>query len=300
MRISCSWLYAINKYGYPPKIRDIFKAFSDIARLGFTYTDLEGVEEVNLQEVVENKHDLKRHVDGLSLKIINFCPILPDIVSLDKSLREKALQLFEKGVEIASFFGCETIQLDSFTPPIKFIGDSPYKDALIYGVVYQTSFDPDFIWSDLWDVLVDSIIRCNEKAKAAGLKLTMEPRVGEIVSNTDALLRLFDFINDDNFGALLETAHQHAQKEILPLSVEKLGSRINYVHVADNDGRTNEHLALGRGNIYWEGVFLALKKHNYNGYVAIDVGGVMDLDGQYLESLGYLKALATNLGISLF
>lgn len=73
----------------------------------------------------------------------------------------------------------------------------------------------------------------------------MEPRVGEIVSNTDALLRLMDAVGDENFGALLDTAHLHAQKEILPLSIEKLSSRIYYVHVSDNNGRVNEHLGLG-------------------------------------------------------
>ena len=36
--------------------------------------------------------------------------------------------------------------------------------------------------------------------------------------------------------------------------------------------KTNEHLALGRGTVDWEGVFLALKKHGFDGYVAVDVG----------------------------
>jgi sugar phosphate isomerase/epimerase len=98
-------------------------------------------------------------------------------------------------------------------------------------------------------------------------------------------------------GAAFDTAHQHAQKEILPLSVEKLRDRIFYLHVADNDGCVNEHLALGRGTIDWEGVFTALKKHKFDGAVAVDVGHVPDLKEQYVESRRYLERLAERLAI---
>jgi D-psicose/D-tagatose/L-ribulose 3-epimerase len=121
--------------------------------------------------------------------------------------------------------------------------------------------------------------------------------VGEIVSNTDGLLRLMDAVDNEIFGAVLDTGHQHAQKEILPLSVEKLGGRIHYLHVSDNDGQTNQHLALGRGTVDWDGIFLALKKHGFSGYVAVDVGRVPDLDAQVRESKAFLEKLAARLGV---
>ena len=134
-------------------------------------------------------------------------------------------------------------------------------------------------------------------AKDAGLKLVMEPRVGENISNTDAMLRLLDAIDDNNFGAVFDTGHQNAQKEILPLSVEKLGGKIFYLHVADNDGCTNKHLKLGNGTIDWDGLFTALKKHRFNGYVAVDVGLVDNLDKAYRESKRFLENLGRRIGI---
>jgi len=156
--------------------------------------------------------------------------------------------------------------------------------------------EPNFCWDDLWSAMVDSFRFCAERAKDAGLKFCLEPRVGELVSNTDAFLRLWEHVGSENFGMVLDTGHQNAQKEILPLSVEKLGKRIFYVHVSDNDGRTNEHLALGKGTIDWEGVFTALRKHSYDGYIAIDIGNVPDIEKAYIESRQFLEQMSAQMG----
>jgi len=297
MKISCCWIYAISKYGYPPSMENIFKALKEMADMGFEYVELEGVREENLKEVYHNRERIKDHCRNLGVKIINFCPIIPDIVSLDEEKRKKAKDLYMLGIELAKYFDCETIQTDSYTPPLEFIGEAPYKESISYGKHYRVKIDQIFNWNRLWDVLVDSFRFASETARSAGLKFCLEPRVGEIISNTDALLRLMDYVKSDNFGAVLDTGHQNAQKEILPLSVEKLGNKIFYLHVSDNDGKVNEHLPLGKGNIDWEGIFLALKKHNYQGYVAIDIGNVPDIEKAYIDSKKFLEDLAERLGI---
>ncbi len=291
MKISCCWLYAISKYGYPPSMEDTFKVLGEMKDLGFRYVELEGVRNEGMEEVYAHRKELKKHCDGLGLKVINFCPILPDIASLDEEKREKAFDAFKRGIETALYFGAETVQTDSFIPPLQFKGEVPYKDALKYGKAFTVRIDPKYDWNRHWEIIVDSYGRCTELAGEAGLKFCLEPRVGEIISNTDAFLRLYDAIGNPNFGMVLDTAHQNAQKEILPFSADKVGRQIFYLHVADNDGRTNEHLACGRGNVDFEGIFSALVKHDFDGYVAIDVGNVEDIDGQYRESMDYLIRL---------
>ena len=59
MKISCCWLYAISKYGYPPSISDTYRALEDMQRLGFKYVELEGVREENLRAVYEEKENIK-------------------------------------------------------------------------------------------------------------------------------------------------------------------------------------------------------------------------------------------------
>ena len=299
MKISCCWLYAISQYGYPVSVSDIPRALRQMAALGFRYVELEGASEAdNLLELYDRRHEIRHICDDLGLKVVNFCPVIPELVSLDVSVRQRAFELFERAVDLARFFGCATIQIDSYTPALEFLGDRPYKEMLDYGIEFRVRISPDYDWDAQWTALVDTFRHCARVAERAGLPFCLEPRVGEIISNTDALLRLMDHVDAPNFGAVLDAAHQHAQKEILPLSVEKLGNRIMYLHVADNDGRVNEHKALGEGTVDWAGVFAALQKHRFTGYVAIDIGRLPDMDDAMRRSVAYLEALLTKLGIA--
>lgn len=292
MKIGCCWLYAITKYGYPPSLQDAFRALGEMRALGFEYVELEGVHRDNLLAVYEKRQELKRFCDNQGLRVINFCPVLPGSVSLDRREREESWELFKRAIEIAKFFDCVTIQGDSFTPPLRFLGPAPYQEGIRYGEHFAVEVDPAFEWRRQWSAMVESFSLFTQEAKKAGLRFCVEPRVGELLSNTDALLRTMDTVGDENFGAVLDTAHLNAQKEILALSVEKLGDRIFYVHAADNDGRANDHRAAGRGTVDWDGVCQALKKHRFSGYVAIDVGMVPDLDAQYRESREFLMRMA--------
>jgi sugar phosphate isomerase/epimerase len=297
MKISCCWLYAITKYGYPPSLDDTFRALGDMKALGFENVELEGVRRENLMAVYEKRHELKKFCDGEGLRVANFCPVLPGSVSLNHKERKESWELFKRAIEVAKLFDCATIQGASFTPPLKFRGDAAYKESISFGKHFAVEVDPKFRWQRQWDAMVESFRFMTKEAKKAKLKFCVEPRVGELLSNTDALLRMMDAVGDENFGAVLDTAHLNAQKEILALSVEKLGKRIFYVHAADNDGKVNDHVAAGRGTVDWDGVFQGLKKHKFSGYLAIDVGMVPDLDAQYRESFEFLKKKAAQYGL---
>jgi sugar phosphate isomerase/epimerase len=290
-------MYAITKYGYPPSIENGLRALAEMKEMGFRNVELEGVRRENLLAVYERRHELRKFCANEGLSVVNFCPVLPECMSLDERERRASWDLFQYAVEIAQLFACETIQGDSFTPPLEFEGASPYKDEIGYGERYTVKVSPTFRWKDQWEVMVETFSVFTNEAKKAGLKFCVEPRVGELVSNTDALLRMIDTIRDPNFGCVFDIAHLNAQKEILVLSIEKLGDRIFAIHAADNDGRDNIHAAPGHGTVDWEGVFEALRKHRFAGYIAVDVGMVPDVASQYRESLRFLTDLAARCGL---
>ncbi|MEM2550422.1 MAG: TIM barrel protein, partial [Nitrososphaerota archaeon] len=192
LRISCAWLYAITKYGYPPSFNKSLAALQEMANLGFDSVEIEVVRDSQLTEFKERKTEIKSLCASLGLEIINLCAIFPDIVSLDDGFWSKAIKHFEECCHITNFLNCDMIQLDSFTPPLKFLGEVPYKNAISFGLRFKVEVDPLFSWPKLWARIVESFAKCSHIAEENGLRLCLEPRVGENISNTDAMLRLLD------------------------------------------------------------------------------------------------------------
>jgi len=294
MSINLAWLYAITKYGYPPSLNNMYNAIDDAARLGFKAIELEVYREGNLIEVEKNKKQLKEHIESKRLRTVNLAAIFPELLSAEDNVRDRGLQFFERTSELAAFFEAPMTQTDTFTPPVEYIGRRPYSTTVAFGERYRVKIPPGFSWNAYWKRIVEVLRRCSRIAGQYDLKLAVEPRVGENVSNSDLMLRLIEEVGEDNFGAVLDAGHLHAQKELIPLSIEKLNRKIVYVHASDNDGRDNFHLAPGKGTIDWDAVFEGLKKYEFSGYIAIDVGGqdIKDrLDQEVLEGRKFVEKM---------
>lgn len=299
MKFLCCWLYAIDKYGFPPSLSDTFKALNEMKELGFKYGELEGVSGNNLNLIYNNRNNIKKHINEIGIEITNFVPVIPELREFDKSKRKYGRDMFEKGLEVAITLVTEFIQLDSFPPLMSCLEGIQYDSNNVtnYGAQWRYRLTPEFDWNQQWEVLVENIKWAAQKAKKAGLKLIIEPRVGEIISNTDSMLRLIDAVDEPNLGAILDTGHQYAQKEILPLSILKLNDRLMYLHLSDNDGTKNDHFVPGQGTIDWIGVFEALKKINFKGYAGLDIAKVNgDLGKAYLRARDIFNNFANQVG----
>jgi sugar phosphate isomerase/epimerase len=297
MKVTGCWMYVIDKYGFPPKLEDMFQGIRELKDLGFEYIELEGVGSENLLEVVHHKRDFLELFESLGVRISNFAVILPEIISMDRSVKERAIELFETGVKTARYLRSDYLWIDSYMPPVEVKEGKALSQSLEFGTEMKVKIPAGFSWSDFWENFVDSVKKCNRIAEKNGVQLLMEPRTGEVVSNSDALLRILEAVGSENFGVILDTAHQHAAKEILPLSVEKLGKNIKYVHVADNDGGSDRHLVPGDGTIDWEEIFVSLKKIGYDGYYAIDLESLPDIDQRFLECKKFLEDYGRKLSL---
>ncbi len=292
MKITCAWMYAISQYGFPPKFTDVLNAIHDMKEMGFEYVELEGIGFENMEEVVSRTADIQLVLQHEGVAISNFACILPEIMSQDNSVRKKAFSYFEKGVASAKVLGSPYVWIDSYSPNLPLKQGVDLTKGLLYGQDIRFTIPEGFSWHSFWRFFVETIQRCNEIAKKHGVGLLLEPRVGETISNTDAILRLLDSIPDENFGIILDTGHQHAQKEILPLAIEKLGNRLKYIHVADNDGRDNRHFVPGHGTVDWDEIFRVLKSRDFNGYFSIDLENLPDLKSKFLETKAFLERAA--------
>jgi len=294
--ISLCWLYAITKYRYIPSLEEILAAIDDAKRLGFQYMELEGVGP-QLYTVAENKDVIKKRCEANSVELIDFVPVLPNIMSPDPEKRRKALEAFRIGCELGAYFETGMVQADTFHLPVYV--EAPYDISEDFKFAYKPpsiNVEPEFdFWEFFENVIVSSIGECNDMAKDHGLRLCIEPRTWESISNAWALELLFREIKSENLGAVLDVAHLAAQKMPPVQCVEMLGDRIFYVHASDSNFMTEDHLEIGTGSVDWKGLLKALKKHNFKGYIGIDIGGKKELkpnlDSMYINSKKYLENL---------
>jgi sugar phosphate isomerase/epimerase len=297
MKIACCWMFAIGKYGFPPSLPDMLRAIPEMAALGFDYVELEGVGFENLRAVIDHREQFRDALQAAGVKLSNFAIILPEIVSEDPEIAAPALAAFTEGVRTAAYLGSPNVWVDSYFPPVEVVNGTLMTDAIVFGQQPRIRIPDAFNWNRFWEHYIRVMKRCTQIAREHGVQLLVEPRVGELTSNSEALLRLLEAVGDDNLGVILDTAHQHAQKEMLPLSIEKLGRRIHYVHVADNDGLVNRHFVPGTGNIDWEEVFRVLKRQGFDGYCAVDLEQLPDLERCFIQGKQFLEGYADKLGL---
>jgi sugar phosphate isomerase/epimerase len=167
--------------------------------LGFEYIELEGVGSENLLEVVHHKRDFLELFESLGVRISNFAVILPEIISMDRSVKERAIELFETGVKTARYLRSDYLWIDSYMPPVEVKEGKALSQSLEFGTEMKVKIPAGFSWSDFWENFVDSVKKCNRIAEKNGVQLLMEPRTGEVVSNSDALLRILEAVGSENF-----------------------------------------------------------------------------------------------------
>jgi sugar phosphate isomerase/epimerase len=88
----------------------------------------------------------------------------------------------------------------------------------------------------------------------------------------DLLSELVAAVDSPNFNVCLDIGHAHCHSETPVLQwIEKLGEKIQYVHLHNNYGETDEHLGLGNGTIPMLEVCYALDEFVPDAIWAIEV-----------------------------
>src|SRR5207245_9430331 len=114
--------------------------------------------------------------------------------------------------------GSRMVQVNRYVESVACTTQTPYGEALECSRQFDVRIPECFSWERTWATLVEATRSCAAIARDAGLRLCLEPRVGELVSNTYALPRLFQQVGDATFGALLDTGPPPSPKDTLPPS----------------------------------------------------------------------------------
>ena len=177
------------------------------------------------------------------------------LVDSKSDTRKEAIEFVAETAEVAKQLGAKLLNI------------WPGSESMI-----SRSNEP--YWS-LWSRFVESIGKCVDAAADRGLNTTVEyklrdPAEFQILSNSDAFIRLAEALKSPNLGACLDTGHAIQCREHLPSVVEKLERWLFHVHIDDNYGDWDDDLPPGYVHNF-ASFFKALKRVNYQGYLMFDL-----------------------------
>lgn len=133
----------------------------------------------------------------------------------------------------------------------------------------------------------NSLKECSKYAEEVGVKMCVEnmPDIEGLMFTK--LEELNDLILDINAYMTLDVGHAHNNN----YKVEDMlkYSRVEHIHLSDNDGSYDSHQALGNNKdnngIEFYSLFDSLKKINYDGFLVIEVEELKSVK----ESINFLK-----------
>ncbi|NMB47055.1 MAG: sugar phosphate isomerase/epimerase [Firmicutes bacterium] len=84
-------------------------------------------------------------------------------------------------------------------------------------------------------------------------------------SSTEELLELLDILDDPIFGICWDFGHAHIAGIDQCEALRAIGQHLKALHVADNRGEKDDHIAPYFGTIVWEPILRTLKEIEYTG-----------------------------------
>jgi sugar phosphate isomerase/epimerase len=207
-----------------------------------------------------------------------FQPVVEELTSTSMDKRQKALDRFEAGCRIAAKLGAPLVNIVAPWPR-ELKGPSVYLPRYYEvsnakpGEKFHIDIAPGFDWDKVWEVFVEAIKGCLERAKASGLRFTVENHTHTMVPDSGSLLRLWDAIRDPALGVNLDLGWIALNREYPPVAIHKIRKHLMNVHVRDIDGLMRRFVHIGQGVMDFEAIAEALKAVGYHGFLSLEQDG---------------------------
>ncbi len=214
-----------------------------IAKLGFDFVDLT-LEPPQAQAETLNLSRIRTALADANLGVIGHTAYYLPFASAYDSIRKAAIQEAEKCLSFFAELGVRAMNV--------------HVDSRVPG------FAPD--WIRQRNIGAFAII--SARAQELGISLMVENGEGD---DAEYFAPFFETI--PQLGLHLDIGHANinTRKSHAPELLKRFGDRLKHVHLSDNKGRGDDHLAIGAGTIDWKRELKVLKTTGYDGTITLEV-----------------------------
>jgi sugar phosphate isomerase/epimerase len=134
---------------------------------------------------------------------------------------------------------------------------------------------------------LESVREINSFSENLGIDIAFENSPSGFGAMSGPLDFIQNLVNELGIGLTLDIGHANSWDDEIGRFISELNSSIYHLHLHDNTGESDMHLALGDGDIDYERVFSALRKINYKNALCLEMLYPEDLEKSFtrLESI---------------
>lgn len=127
---------------------------------------------------------------------------------------------------------------------------------------------------DSWCRFVENMQQLAQYAAPKGVTLVIEsltPMESPVITTSDDCARALSDIGMENVEAMLDIVPPNIAYEPMGSYFEKMPGKVHYVHICNNDGRTDAHTRLDSGTMPVLDILHELKAYDFDGYVTVEL-----------------------------
>lgn len=246
---------------------DIVEEISKAKKKGFDYVEV-GIEMPAFLEFNKEKSSILKQLSGFSYPPIGHTTWWYDLGSLFYDVRKGWLQQAKVDIKIANKLGIKLLNFHFMVFSKSLLQNKKSRKIILEN--YIRSLNELSKYAKKYDMI---LMLENGEEKFEDYKYVLD-RVNKIKVHFD--------VGHANISGGLPTIKRF---------IYYFGDRVAHIHVHDNHGKHDEHLALGKGNINWKQVVYFLKKYGYDKTFTLEV---FKSNKDLFKSLKYFKKLWYN------
>lgn len=125
-----------------------------------------------------------------------------------------------------------------------------------------------------WGQFVENMQRLGTYAAERGVRLVVEPLTpmeSPIITTADDCVDVLEDIGLDTVEAMMDVVPPWIAHEPFSSYFTKLHGRMQYIHLCNNDGRTDAHTRLDVGELPVEDILTLITQYQFDGYVTVEL-----------------------------
>lgn len=258
---------SVSSYSYQQYIRDgkmtQFDCVAKAKEMGFDAIEFIDIEGETYEEKVENAKKIREEADRIGIEI-NAYTVAANLYKETEEESEQEVERLKGQLDIAKILGAKVLRHD-LCWELKKTGNAKSFDLMVPAMAERARAIADY-------------------GQSLGIRTCSENH-GRIAQDSDRMERMFNAVNHDNYGLLVDIGNFMSIGEDPAAAVSRLAPYAVHVHVKDvktsteefegykwisRNGTFNVAAIIGTGSVPIEQCLRALIKCGYDGFLTVE------------------------------